>query len=126
MTGDLSVLEALEAMQSTAPGPSRHGQPDTAHAAARANAPRSPGQRARVLAALADAGEAGLTDYEASIAANIVRPHVAGTRRAELQRAGLVAATERTRPTDTGSPAVIWCVTPAGVAAARAMREGLA
>lgn len=104
-------------------GPSRHGQPSTARAAAESNAPRSGTQRGKVLLLLARAGDHGATDYELAEAAGIIRPHVAGTRRKELQQQGFVVETERRRNTDTGSPAVVWVITEAGVEAARLMVE---
>lgn len=104
-------------------GPHRHGQPATARQAAESNAPRSGTQRGKVLLLLARAGDHGATDYELAEAAGIIRPHVAGTRRKELQQQGFVVETERRRNTDTGSPAVVWVITPDGVEAARSMVE---
>lgn len=95
-------------------GPYRAGQPDTAKQAAVENAPRSGSQRGRVLAALVAAGDQGLTDWELHFAAQILRAHTAGTRRAELQKLGYVEATDQRRRTDTDSLAVVWRVTAAG------------
>lgn len=95
-------------------GPWRTGQPDTARQAALANYPRSGSQRARLLNALLNA-EHGLNAWEASVVANISRPHVAHTRLTELAKAGLVVMTDETRPTDTGSAAHVWRATPAAV-----------
>lgn len=104
------------------PGPYRHGQPDTARAAAESNLPVKGTQRAKVLLILARAGEFGATDFELAEAAGIVRPHVAGTRRKELADRGFVEATDRRRNTDTGSSAVVWQITPAGLEVVAQMR----
>ena len=103
-------------------GPSRHGQPSTARAAAESNAPRSGTQRGKVLLILARAGDFGATDFELAEAAGIVRPHVAGTRRKELADRGFVEATDRRRQTDTGSSAVVWRITVKGLEAVAEMR----
>lgn len=72
-------------------------------------APRSGTQRARVLELLRDAGTLGLTDYELWQAGVGARPHVPGTRREELIADGWpIIATDERRPTDTGSPAIVW------------------
>lgn len=105
------------------PGAVHRDDPPTSHQAALANAPRSGSQRGRLLLALAAAGEHGMTDYGASIAARIARPHVAGTRRAELLRLGLVEEAGGTALTDTGSPALLWRLTEAGRTVAEQMRR---
>lgn len=73
-------------------------------------APRSGTQRAHVLEHLRAVGERGATDYELWRDGNVgVRPHVAGTRREELISDGWpIIDTGRTRPTDTGTPAIVW------------------
>jgi hypothetical protein len=82
---------------------------DTEHAAAALVAPRSGSQRARVLDHLIAAGHLGATDYEFWAAGIGARPHVPGTRREELIADGwpIVDSGDR-RPTDTGSPAIVW------------------
>lgn len=102
-------------------GPWQKNQPDTARLAALDNYVRSGGQRFRVLSALVSRGERGATDFELWEACQGGEgapkyPHVAGTRRKELERRLLVEATEERRPTDTGSLAVVWRVTDLGVA----------
>lgn len=104
--GDLLTLLA------DTPGPSRRGQPATAAAAGRTV--RTGSQRARVLMAIVRSGAHGCTDWEASVAANISRPHVAGTRRAELVDEELVEATPQLRATDTGRLAVVYQATAEG------------
>lgn len=115
MTTALTLFDASDAdVLAPTPGPAHRDAMPTEQAAAEQVAVRSGTQRARVLVALAAAGDKGLTDYEMSLRASICRPHVAGTRRADLQRLGLVVQTDRTRPTDTGCMAVVWCCTDAG------------
>jgi hypothetical protein len=103
---------AVQVLEPTV-GPSHAIDPPTSRQAARSNAVRSGTQRHAVLAAFAVAVD-GLTDYEASIAAHLVRPHVAGNRRKELEDAGYVERTARTRPTDTGCEALVFFITDAG------------
>ena len=90
------------------PGGVRTTDPHTSHLASEAVKRFGGGQRGRVLAAL-DAAPEGLTDFELSLRTGIPR-HVAARRRKDLEQAGLVVATDRTRPTDTGCLAVVWRV----------------
>jgi hypothetical protein len=92
----------------------RHSDPGTAHAAA-ANARRRLGEsHRRVLAALAQAGERGLTDFE--LARITGRKQTSyGVRRGELVKAGLVHRTGQTRPSDTQSDSAVWAISPAGL-----------
>lgn len=99
-------------------GPSHRHDPWTSRAAAFRNSLHSGTQRTRVLLALAEAGEHGLTDYELHVKLSILRT-AAGTRRDELRKLGLVVATQRVRPTDTGALAIVWVVTPLGRQVAR-------
>lgn len=65
-------------------------------------------QRVRVLEWY-EANPDGGTDHEIARALGIVRPHVAGTRREELIRDGwMIVDSGDRRPTDTGSPAIVW------------------
>jgi hypothetical protein len=48
----------------------------------------------------------------------------AGKRRGELRDMGLVFNTGNRRPSDTGSPAIVWDLTPLGVVEARSMKRG--
>jgi len=93
-------------------GPWHAGDPGTSRAAALNNYPRSGTQRARVLSAIAAAGDHGATDYELGQALDL-KVWVAGTRRGELMRDGWVHATPTTRPTDSGNAATVWTLTPA-------------
>ena len=92
----------------------RTTDPGTSHAAA-ANARRRIGaSHRRVLAALVQAGERGLTDFE--LAEMTGRKQTSfGVRRGELVKAGLVHRTGGTRPSDTHSDAAVWAVTQAGL-----------
>lgn len=83
--------------------------PLTERIAAALVAPRSGSQRARVLERLREVGDYGATDYELWRAGIGARPHVPGTRREELIADGWpIIASSRRRPTDTGSPAIVW------------------
>lgn len=86
-----------------------HG-PDTEKIAAARVAPRTGSQRARVVEALRAAGEDGRTDFELWSEDRIgARPHVPGTRREELIADGWdIEDSGARRPTDTGSPAIVW------------------
>jgi hypothetical protein len=90
--------------------PSHRNDPETSRAAARKAAGGAANHRHRILQLLAQRGDYGTTAYEAFLNTGGVR-HAAGTRLGELERAGLVAKTERRRDTDTGSPAVVWVLT---------------
>jgi predicted transcriptional regulator len=97
-------------------GTTRHSDPFTSHQAALDNAFRAGTQRVKVLVALAHA-PAGLTDYELSRSLEMHRGS-ASKRRGELEECGLVERTGMTRPTDTGSKALVHRLTDAGWRAA--------
>jgi len=67
----------------------------TSRDAAIGNLPNRPRDRDRVLAALTEAGEQGLTDFECAEVLTRTGPHIgqtsAGKRRLDLEREGLVA-----------------------------------
>lgn len=113
-----SAVESAAAVVAPAPGAVRRSDPDTSHAAARSLTLRSGTQRHRVLAALAACGGYGANDYELGRKVGILRT-AAGTRRKELERMGLVKATDGTRPTDTGSAAIVYVPTTEGREALR-------
>lgn len=90
---------------------------DTSRDAAVLNRPRRPRDRERVYAALADAGERGLTDFEIAAVLSAEGPCIgqtsAGKRRLDLERAGLVVrrvvdGQPDRRPSPTGAPAAVW------------------
>lgn len=85
----------------------RNTDPETAHEAAAANPEKRSIQRTAVLRFLESCGERGATDYETSLALNILRTS-AGKRRLELCELGKVAPLGMRRPTDTGSSALVW------------------
>jgi hypothetical protein len=82
---------------------------DTERAAALRVMPRSGTQRAMVLETLQFFPQ-GVTDYELWGIFKIgARPHVPATRREELIRDGWnIVDSGLRRPTDTGSPAIVW------------------
>lgn len=84
---------------------SRTTDPNTSIEAAKNASRRGPSQRRRVWEALQHLG--GATDYEISIATNILRSSAA-KRRQELQDLGYVVETTQRRKTDTGTLAIVW------------------
>ena len=101
----------------------RASDPDTSHqAGARAKLTAGHGRRL-ALEALAAAHRAdhvypgGMTDFELAAVTGIQATSV-GKRRLELQRAGLVAKTDLHRLSPSGSPSIVWAITPAGLAEA--------
>ena len=93
-------------------GPFHHNAPDTSRQAAIDNFPRSGTQRARVLVAIARSLD-GLTDHEITAITGII-PSSERPRRGELEAAGLIESSGRTRPSPTGSQATVWIATDAG------------
>lgn len=86
----------------------RTRDPDTSHAAGRdATKRRTEAQEAALRAFRAN--PSGLTDFELSDITGRI-PTSIGKRRLELQRAGLVIATDERRPTPSGSSAIVWKV----------------
>lgn len=83
----------------------RHSE--TSRAAALAAEPAAASMRGRVLAALRQAGPAGLTDDEMQVRL-AMNPSTQRPRRVELARAGLVVETDRTRETRGGRAASVW------------------
>jgi hypothetical protein len=82
------------------------------------NYPRSGGQRARVLLAIAYAGEAGLTDEEIAEATKL-SPSSARPRRIELLQGMLICGAPTKRKTKSGSHAQVWRATIDGLTACR-------
>lgn len=105
-------------------GPFHADGQETERLAALDNYVRSGTQRRQVLLALDDAGAEGCTDYELYLRTSVARPHVAGTRRKELQDRDLVDISNLPhRLTDTGSKAIVWIITDAGRTAANRLRS---
>lgn len=104
----------------------RATDPRTSHEAAASVRPRAGSSRARALVALAAAGTSGLTDFELADRTGVPQTSI-GVRRKELTRAGLVEPTELRRPSPSGTPALVWVITPLGELEARrvAHEEGL-
>lgn len=93
----------------------RGTDPGTSHRAAGGQkGPKLYAAHRQVLAALVEAGDRGLTDFE--LAERTGRKQTSfGVRRGELVKAGLVRAGEAVRPSDTSSDARVWVVTDLGV-----------
>lgn len=89
------------------------GAPDTERNAAALVAPRSGHARRKVLDALAVRHPNGLTDYEIANVTGL-RLYTAAPRRTELVSQGWVMDSGRRRPTDSGTPAAVWVLTPQG------------
>lgn len=85
----------------------RGTDPGTSHAAAAHAAKRAPHHRELALRALRAALPEGLTDFELAERTGVPQTSI-GKRRLELQRMGLVAATDERRPSPTGTPAMVW------------------
>lgn len=95
----------------------RRADPDTSVAAAELHPVTRGHDRAIALVILAR-NPAGLTDFE--LAAHMARQQTsAGKRRGELRDNGYVRDSKTRRPAPSGSPAIVWSITPEGVEAAR-------
>lgn len=96
-------------------GSFRKSDPPTPRLAALRSYNKVGKQRRKVLKVFVEAGDSGLTDYQAGERCGILRTS-AGKRRLELGELHLIEKTDPVehRPTDTGSPAIVWRVTEAG------------
>ena len=111
----------LRLFTETSPGHYRPADPWTSKAAGRSVARRAGTQRHRLLRLLADAGVSpltyptpGRTAHEAAGAMGC-DDHSANSRLAELEAEELVVrGTLPPRATDSGRPAEVWLITPAG------------
>lgn len=110
--GQVDLFDLLS--DPAAPGGSLHAVPtDTeAHAAALV-APRAGTQRLRVLAAIADAGDSGLTDPELAATTGLYL-YSAAPRRNELLNGGWLEDSGLRRSTGRGGGAIAWRLSPAG------------
>lgn len=117
MTGPTLFDAAAEELTANE-GRVRASDPETSKAAARTV--KAGTQRARVLAALANAHD-GLNGYEASVRCGITRVHAATTRCEELEELGFARRTGKTRPTDTGCQALVFAITADGRRVAQEM-----
>ena len=82
----------------------RNTDPDTSHMAA---APDRASDRIRVLEALKDAADNGLTDFELGVIVGRQQTS-AGKRRGELRDLGFVYDSGLRRPAPSGSLAIVW------------------
>lgn len=84
----------------------RLSDPETSHAAAAANPDERGRHRALALRVLRD-NPAGLTDFELADLTGVQQTSI-GKRRKDLERAGLVRRTLRTRPSPSGRASIVW------------------
>lgn len=91
----------------------RSTDPVTSQVAALNQAGRLSDNQTKVLAALEAAGDLGMLDHDHR-AVNGLGQTSAGKRRLELQRAGLVESSGRTRLSPDKSPATVWVITAQG------------
>lgn len=101
--------------------PARRNAPATSHAAAMRAKRGVVTQAVRFLQYLAERGEEGATNEEATNALGL-RMSSATARCRGLVLDGLVRDSGRTRPTSSGCAAVVWLLTDAGAAVAMATR----
>ena len=95
-------------------GPAARPTDPATSAAAAADAKVSAGSmRLAVLTWLDRAQEHGMTDFELADATGRQQTSI-GKRRGELRDAGLVGDSGRTRPSPSGSKAVVWTITDLG------------
>lgn len=118
------------AMTLLGPTPAHHRarvtDPETALAAAATATEGMTHNQVLVLAALAAAGHHGMIDHEHE-AVNGLKQDTAGKRRGELVADGLVVDSGQRRKTPRGSKAIVWTLTPAGLATWRSLqRKGVA
>jgi hypothetical protein len=121
MTGQMSFddLPPLDHMV-------RRGGQDTSQGAAVIAIFNLKGNREAAMAALAQAGESGLTDFELAAVTGVQQTSI-GKRRKELVDLGLVASVldpaagkPATRPSPSGSPSMVWRATADGISRALA------
>ena len=99
--------ELIHPDQLTFPEPTaRATDPGTSWAAARDAKPTASAGRALALQLLRE-HPGGLTDFELAALSGMQQTSI-GKRRGELRDAGLVRATDRRRPSPSGSAAIVW------------------
>lgn len=103
------------------PPNARANDPDTSIAAANLNPLLRHTDRRAALLALYHATD-GLTDFELGEAIGRKQTS-AGKRRGELRDEALARDSGQRRPSDTGSPSIVWCLTEDGRAEARKLEE---
>lgn len=90
----------------------RAGDPATSHEAAQRAAGRAAGDRALVLR-IHQQWTSGLTDFELADLADRQQTSL-GVRRNELVHAGLICDSGHKRPSPSGTPSIVWVITPEG------------
>lgn len=109
-------LDQPDLLEWTPPPGARNSDPETCHAAAASAAIRASFGRMRALRQLSYGAR---TDFELAAATGVQQTSI-GKRRGECVKAGWVEAqtddTGRkvTRPSDSGSPAIVWQITAKG------------
>ena len=102
-------------------GMARSSDPDTAHGAAVIALFAAPTNRERVLHVHATTERDGLTDFDLADITGVQQTSI-GKRRGELVAVGYIERAYDegravTRPSPTGTPAAVWCITAAGLRA---------
>lgn len=92
----------------------RHGDTDTAIAAAHLAAAQTGNQRVRIIYALQRAGRKGLTNTEIGEIEGI-SDTAHRTRRKELEELGWVVDSGRRRMTPSGAEAIVWRLSPEAI-----------
>ena len=120
VSDDASGVRALMGGRSVSvPAPrARAGDRSTSHRAAAVARFGAETMSARVLRAVWDAGDGGMTDEEISALLGVAGSSARG-RRADLVRLGLIEPAGEQRALASGLFGVVWRVTPAGGATAR-------
>jgi hypothetical protein len=109
-SGQLLIVFDAEAVDVAGPEPrpvARSSDPSTSWQAAEIAEINAGTNRALALEALRAAGAAGLTDFQLAEITGVQQTSI-GKRRGELVRMGLVVGTGETRPSPSGSPALVW------------------
>lgn len=101
--------------------PAVSGAPETQRQAAVLVYPETGSQRRRVLDAIVDAADDGMTDDELERGLGL-RHQTASARRNELAADGWIEDSGRRRPTSSGRDAAVWILTEAGSAQWRRAR----
>jgi hypothetical protein len=124
--GDVASLTLPAHMLAPLDATARTSDPHTSHLAAGSQTlERLSAGRRVVLAALVNAGRAGLTDFQiADRTGSKQTSH--GKRRGELVAHGLAEWTGETRPSDTGTQSKVWRATALGIETWRAQIAGAA
>ena len=111
--GALFPTDDRKPWQRATPGKLHRHAHDTERAAAERVGPRTGTLRALAFRTIASAGDDGLTHGELAMLAG-KRHYSIAPRVTELVEQGYVRDSGKRRPTDTGSPAIVWVLTERG------------